>query len=194
MSSSLCIRNLPACLSLSLSSSISPLLDLLLPPFAYYPPPTRIPFSRLWAPFFIHRAPPILLASMSEEKLHLPKLAEDGSNWITYRNRMQWSMKMRGLGDHLTNTTTTKSYIDAGDVGGLSPSQRWAKDEIKASWLLDATIPDELFHNIKDTANVKEVWEKLKGVFEGKSRGVLVEVLTSASLLTCARSSQRIVL
>jgi hypothetical protein len=113
---------------------------------------------------------------MSEEKLHLPKLAEDGSNWITYRNRMQWSMKMRGLGDHLTNTTTTKSYIDAGDVGGLSPSQRWAKDEIKASWLLDATIPDELFHNIKDTANVKEVWEKLKGVFEGKSRGVLVEL------------------
>jgi hypothetical protein len=89
---------------------------------------------------------------------------------------MQWTMKMRGLGDHLTNTATTKSYIDAGDIGGLSPAQRWVKDEIKASGLLlvDATIPDEVFHEIKDTANVKKVWDKLKGEFEGKSRSVLV--------------------
>ena len=113
---------------------------------------------------------------MGEEKLHLPKLAEDGSNWITYRDRMKWSMKMRGLSDHLTNTATTKSYIDEGDVGGLSPSQHWVKDEIKASWLLDATIPDEVFHKVKDTGNVKEVWEKLKEEFEGKSRSVLVDL------------------
>jgi hypothetical protein len=117
-----------------------------------------------------------LLASVSEEKLHLPKLAEDGSNWITYRDRIQWSMKLRGLGDHLTNTSTTKSYIEAGGVGGLSLSQRWAKDKIRASWLLDATIPDEVFHKVKDTGNVKEVWEKLKGEFEGKSRSVLVDL------------------
>jgi hypothetical protein len=110
---------------------------------------------------------------MSEEKLHLPKLAEDGSNWITYRNHMQWTMKMRGLSDHLTNTATTKMYTD---VGGLSPDQRWIKDGIKASGLLDAMIPDGMFYKIKDTANVKEVWDKLKGEFEGKSRSVLVDL------------------
>jgi transposase InsO family protein len=113
---------------------------------------------------------------MNEEKLHLPKLAEDGSNWITYRNRMQWTMKMRGLGDHLTNTAKTKSYDEAGEVGGLSPDQRWVKDEIKASGLLDATIPDEVFYKVKDTTNVKEVWDKLKEEFEGKSRSVLVDL------------------
>ena len=53
---------------------------------------------------------------------------------------MKWSMKMRGLSDHLTDTTITKSYKDVGEVGGLSTSQRWTKDKIKASWLLDADV------------------------------------------------------
>ena len=123
---------------------------------------------------------------MSKEKLHLPKLVEDDSNWIMYHDRMQWTMKMRGLGDHLTDTAVTKSYTDAGDVGGLTPTQRWAKDEVKASWLLDATIPDELFHKVKDTANVKEVWDKLKGEFEGKSRSVLVDLGRKFQMTRCS--------
>jgi hypothetical protein len=122
---------------------------------------------------------------MNKEKLHLPKLAEDGSNWITYRNRMQWTMKMRGLGDHLTNTAITKSYEDAGDVSGPSPPQRWVKGEIKASGLLDATIPDEVFHKVKDTANVKEVWDRLKGEFEGISGSVLVDLWRKFQTTRC---------
>jgi hypothetical protein len=62
---------------------------------------------------------------------------------------MQWTMKLRGLGYHLTHTATTKSYRGTGDVGG---SQRWAKNEVNASGLLDATIPDEVSHKVKDTA------------------------------------------
>ncbi len=42
---------------------------------------------------------------MSDDfKLHLPKLAEDGSSWIMYCDHIKWLMKMRGLGDHLTST------------------------------------------------------------------------------------------
>ena len=122
---------------------------------------------------------------MSEEKLHLPKLAEDGSNWITYHNHMQWTMKLRGLGDHLMNTTTTKSYNDTGDVGRLTPAQQWVKDKIKASGLLDMTIPDKVFHKIKDTTNVKEVWDKLKEEFEGKSRSVLVDLGRKFQTMRC---------
>jgi gag-polypeptide of LTR copia-type len=113
---------------------------------------------------------------MSEEKLHLPKLADDGSNWITYRDRMQWVMKMRGLGDHLTSDSVTQAYHDAGEVAGLKPAQRWAKDQAKASWLMDATIPDTVFHKIKATVNVKEVWDQLKMEFEGKSRSTMVDL------------------
>ena len=41
---------------------------------------------------------------------------------------------------------------------------------------MDATIPDEVLHKVKDTANVKEVWDKLKVEYEGKSRSVLVDL------------------
>ena len=113
-------------------------------------------------------------------------------------------MKMRGLGDHLTNVTTSKSYTDAGDVGGLNLAQQWAKDQLKASKLLDETIPDGVFLKLKDTDNVKEVWDQLKKEFEGKLRSVMVDlgrklqttccgedtmyVLTSPNSLTCASS------
>jgi hypothetical protein len=45
-------------------------------------------------------------------------------------------MNMRGLGDHLMSEKTTKTYIDEGDIGGLKPAQRWARDEIKATSVL----------------------------------------------------------
>jgi len=109
-------------------------------------------------------------------KLHLPMLAMDGSNWITYHDRISWLMKMRGLGDHLMSTTVTKSYKDAGDVAGLKPEQRWTADENAASQLIGATIPDSVFHKIKTADFVKDVWDRLKGLFEGKSRTLLIDL------------------
>ncbi len=55
---------------------------------------------------------------MPEEKLYSLESAEDSSDWITYHNRTQWVMKMRGLA-----------------------AQRWAKDEAKANQLVDTTTP-----------------------------------------------------
>src|SRR5260370_14531279 len=110
---------------------------------------------------------------MGEDRLHLPKLVADSANWITYCDRIQWSMKMRGLGDHLTSKAVTKLYTNAGDIGGVSPAQRWVRDEITASGLLDATIPDEVFWDIKSSETVMDVWAQLKALFEGKSRSVM---------------------
>jgi hypothetical protein len=113
---------------------------------------------------------------MGDEKLHLPKLASDGANWITYRDRIQWSFKMRGLGNHLISDSIPTEDLDAGNIGGLTPAQRWERGEINASSLLDATIPDEVFRTIKDADSVNEVWDQLKALFEGKSRTVLVDL------------------
>ncbi|KAI0000157.1 hypothetical protein BJV74DRAFT_718038, partial [Russula compacta] len=114
--------------------------------------------------------------SMGEEWLHLPKLAGDGTNWIVYCDCIEWSMKIRGLGDHLTHKATTRSYPDAGDIGGLSATQQWVRDKVTASGLLDAMIPDEVFWKIKSADTVMEVWAKLKVLFEGKSRSVMVDL------------------
>ena len=113
---------------------------------------------------------------MSEERAHLPKLEEDGSNWIIYRNRVKWSLNMRGLGDHLTSETVTKAYQDAGTVGTMTPEQRWERDASRATSVLEGTIPNDLFHIIDNTTNVKQVWDALKKVYEGKSRSVMVDL------------------
>src|SRR5258708_15941173 len=113
---------------------------------------------------------------MGEDRLHLPKLAAKGVNWIMYHDRIQWSLKMRGLGDHLTSKAVTKSYTNAGDIGRVSPAQRCVRDKITASGLLDATIPDEVFRDIKSSETVMDVWAQLKALFEGKSRSVMVDL------------------
>lgn len=78
---------------------------------------------------------------MSKERAHLPQLAEDGSNWIIYRNRIKWTMNMRGLGDLLTSETITKAYTDAGTVGALTADQHWERDGARASSILRLPYP-----------------------------------------------------
>ena len=108
--------------------------------------------------------------------LHLPKLAADGSNWITYRDRIKWTITMRGLGDHLTDDSITQKYKDAGDIGGLKAEQRWTADKIAVNQIFGATIPDLVFSQIKSSYEPKDVWEKLKALFEGKSRSMMVDL------------------
>ncbi len=135
---------------------------------------------------------PSMLASMSNNiKLHPPMLATDGSNWITYCDHISWLMKMRGLGNHLMSTTVMKSYKDAGDVARLKPKQCWTVDENAASQLIGAMIPNSIFHKIKMANFVKNVWDRLKGLFEGKSRMLLID-LGRKLQNTCCRDSEDI--
>jgi len=126
---------------------------------------------------------------MGEEKLHLPKLASDGSNWITYRDHIQWSFKMRGLGNHLISNSILDEDLEAGDIGGYTPTQRWERGEVSASSLLDATIPDDVFRSIKDAESVKEVWDNLKALFEGKSRTILVDLGRKLQTTRCGEDN-----
>jgi gag-polypeptide of LTR copia-type/Integrase core domain/GAG-pre-integrase domain len=109
-------------------------------------------------------------------KLHLPKLDADGSNWITYRDRMHWMIKMRGLVDHLTYDDVSPNYMSGGTIGSLTPEQRWTAGEIAVSQLFGTTIPDPVFHQIKTADNVKAVWDKLKALYEGRSKVWLIDV------------------
>src|SRR6266852_6517620 len=120
--------------------------------------------------------------------LHLPKLAADGSNWITYRNRIKWTITMRGLGDHLTDTKITTKYIDAGDISGLKPEQRWTADKIAVNQILGTTIPDLVFNQIKTAYEPKDVWERLKALFEGKLRSMMVDLGKKFQNLHCGEN------
>jgi hypothetical protein len=67
---------------------------------------------------------------MSEDlKINVVRLAVDGSNWITYRDRLQFALSVRSLTEHLTHTTVTATYTNAGVINGMTPVQRWDHDE-----------------------------------------------------------------
>jgi hypothetical protein len=54
---------------------------------------------------------------MSDDlKISITKLVADGSNWVTYRDRMLWAMNSCDLSEHLTNASMTQTYVDAGTV------------------------------------------------------------------------------
>jgi hypothetical protein len=64
-----------------------------------------------------------------EQKISINKLANDGSNWITYQDCMLWVIKDCGWSEHLTTTSVMTVYITAGEVGGLNPNVCWNQHE-----------------------------------------------------------------
>jgi hypothetical protein len=87
---------------------------------------------------------------MSEElKLHITKLAADGSNWVTYRDRMLWAIDPRRWSDCLTSDKITMRYVDAGYVGGMKPQERWDNDEAGVKQLIASSISDTAFNHVK---------------------------------------------
>ena len=83
---------------------------------------------------------------MSTDTRNITKLASDGSNWVTYRDRMTLTFRSRQWSNHFTTTTTPQSYIAAGDINGQTPGQRWSNEEDMAMDLIASTVPDQVFN------------------------------------------------
>ena len=114
---------------------------------------------------------------MNEDyKLNILKLALDGLNWVTYRDRMKYALDTRGWSDHLVTDKITQAYKDAGDVGGIKPEACWKGDEALVRQLIVASVSDSVFNRIKGSANAKSVWDELKKTFEGRTRSLLVDL------------------
>ena len=114
---------------------------------------------------------------MNEDyKFNIMKLAGDGTNWVTYRDRMRYALDTRGWSDHLTSDTMTQEHKDAGDVGGVKPEAHWKADEAAVRQLIVASVPDSVFNRIKGGANAKSIWDELKKLFEGRTRSLLIDL------------------
>ncbi|KAI0043511.1 hypothetical protein FA95DRAFT_1498500, partial [Auriscalpium vulgare] len=96
---------------------------------------------------------------MSEDlKIKVPKLAADGSNWVTYRDRMIWGLTARLLEDHLTNDAMPTAYATAGTVNGHTPAERWRQGEATVKQCIASSVPDSIFNRIKSGTRAKDVW------------------------------------
>ena len=99
---------------------------------------------------------------------------------------MVWSLRSRGLSEHLTNTTITATYTAIGDVNNVTPQMRWTNDENIAMQVIAASIPNTVFTNIKSKTNTKDVWDALKALYEGRTTMVLVNLGQQLQSMRCA--------
>ena len=120
-----------------------------------------------------------------ELKSSVTKLLADGSNWVTYRDRLMWAIDSRALTEHLTETTTTATYVTVGAVNGLTPDMRWAIDQAVVKQLIAASVPDSVFNSIKSGRTAKDVWDALKRLFEGRTSLITVDLSRRLSSTHC---------
>ncbi|KAG2751127.1 hypothetical protein P692DRAFT_201709886, partial [Suillus brevipes Sb2] len=114
-------------------------------------------------------------SKLGEDFLRVPKLAADGENWTTYKDRMQWSVDARGFLGHLDGTE--KKPVDPSTLSGRgaswSPSttdevrelaayktamKEWRMGEAITKQQIASTIPDSLFIQVKNLDTAQEIF------------------------------------
>ena len=109
-------------------------------------------------------------------KLEIVRLASDGSNWVSYRDRLNITLRMRRWQEHLMPDSVTRAYLDRGDVNNVRPSMHWEDDDETVKHLIISSVPDEIFNRIKGGANARTLWASLKDICEGRSRSLLIDL------------------
>jgi hypothetical protein len=141
---------------------------------------------------------------LGEDFLHVPKLAADGENWMTYKDRLQWSVDARGLLGHLEGTEVKP--VDPVTRQGrgatwipTSPDElleiaayraaikEWRISEAITKQQIAGTIPDSLFTQIKGLETAREIFMHLSMLFEQRSRIVSVELLWKLQETKCTK-------
>jgi hypothetical protein len=113
---------------------------------------------------------------MSNQPLVLPKLAIDGSNWITFRDRLIWIMESQEWELHLTEGSTPAAYTAVGDVNGVTPERRWRTEENAIKLLLGQALPDQIFNQIKSKRTIFTLWEELKSPYENRTEMITTDL------------------
>jgi hypothetical protein len=73
------------------------------------------------------------MPSSSSSLFNIPQLAEDGSNWVTYKHRMTIALGARGLGEYVDGTVPipTRYVADSAGILESAPGKPATADEIK---------------------------------------------------------------
>ena len=112
-----------------------------------------------------------------EQRVQVPKLSSDGSNWVIYRDRLIWAMQTNSFNDHTADASPSPNYTALGTLNGMTPEARWTKEESAIKQVLGSTLPDTAFNRIKGTATVKAAWEILKRVYEERSKALVADLM-----------------
>jgi gag-polypeptide of LTR copia-type len=115
--------------------------------------------------------------SGEDQKTTLPKLLPDGANWVTYCDHFRYSLDSGCLHEHIQHDTTPTSYTTAGDINGVTPDDRWAREEGAIRTMIGNSIPDSAFNKIKSYSAVKDIYNTLKQVYKDHSSALVTDLM-----------------
>src|SRR5258707_5099699 len=118
-------------------------------------------------------------------KTNVERLISDGSNWVTYRDRMIWSLRSRQLMEHLASSTVPAAYINAGDINHQTPQMRWESEEAITMQIIAVSIPNSVFTTVKTHTTAKDMWDALKALYEGRTTMILVKLSQQLQSTRC---------
>jgi hypothetical protein len=134
--------------------------------------------------------------------LKLPKLKDDGSNWITYRERIMNTLTHKGLKRHVSGTArkpteieikSNKVYRKGGTIELTSTQieeiekevDNFEQKEASVREVIYETIGQSLFLQVKNEASAAEVWSKLVSIMEKKGDLIQVSLLAKMQNKIC---------
>ena len=101
----------------------------------------------------------------------VPRLEVDGTNWVIYKDRLQWAADARGYLSHLNGTRVAPTAPAVADPAAPTPAEtaalaaydtaltEWAKGEAVIKQMIASTIPDSLFMKIRsETTPDQDAW------------------------------------
>ena len=129
---------------------------------------------------------------------NLPRLAEDGSNWVTYKERILNNLTSKGLMRHVRGmarqpvqlTERNGSYYRLNELSPLSDEDlekhedfvdSYDQKEAQVREIIYETVSKSVFLEIKDESSAAGAWSKLVAIHEAKGIMTYTDTLTKLS-------------
>src|SRR5271168_3495880 len=137
-------------------------------------------------------------SSSSIKVFNLPRLSEDGSNWVTYKERVLNNLTSKGLMQHVRGTARKpiqlieqhSAYFRPNELAPLSNEDleehedfvdSYHQKEAQVQEIIYDTVSKSVFLEIKDESSAAGVWSKLVAIHEAKGTMTYTDTLTKLS-------------
>src|SRR5579863_3868268 len=123
-----------------------------------------------------------------KDKVTIPKLTDNGSNWVDYHDCILWLLNSQTIDIHIKHNSPSTEYTTIGKVGGLEPTECWRKEETIIKQVIGASIPYSAFTHIKGQKTVKDIWAVLKTIYKDKMSALAADLMCHFQSTRCGEN------
>src|SRR6266850_5187943 len=141
-------------------------------------------------------------ATSTIKLIKLMKLADDGTNWITYRERVLNMLTHKGLCRHIMGTAQKPEEVEEqdgkfykkGSLNALTDTElealeksmdEYEQKQASVREIIYKTISQSMFLQIKNEPTAAKVWAKVVSIMEDKGDLIQVSVLMKLQTMIC---------